>query len=361
MTSELVSSLDGMTAEWLSALLSEAGVLDGGKVDGAELEPVSGGVMTSMVRARLRYSNANNAPSSVLIKYPSEDEGNLGIAQLMGLYELEVRFYKDVAPLLPELTTPTCYYAELDEETGRFALVLEDLSFNTKSGAMMNTVTADECSSVFGELVKFQAPLWNSPALSRFDWLYSPARTLAIFDAIPAGLAPFLERFGNALDPDYVNLFESVLPVADQWARSWQAPKVLQHGEFRSGNILYGAATGAPPVTVIDFQTVRVGPPGIDPAYFMGASMPVEQRRVIEPGLIREYHQRLVSAGVEGFDWDACWKSYCEGAMYGVYLLVGMAGQVESSEQNDQVILGLVQRLAAMALDLESAKVAGLV
>jgi Phosphotransferase enzyme family len=361
MTNELVSSLDGMTAEWLTALLNEAGVLDGGRVENVELEPVSGGVMTSMVRARLNYSSANNAPASVLIKYPSDDEGNLGIAQLMGLYELEVRFYQDIAPLLPELSTPACYYAELDEQTGRFALALEDMSLTTKSGAVMNTVTADECSSVFRELVKFQAPLWNSQALSRFAWLSDPARTLAIFDAIPAGLAPFLERFGNALDPDYVNLFESVLPVADNWARSWSGPKALQHGEFRSGNILYGVATGAPPVTVIDFQTVRVGPPGIDPAYFMGASMPVEQRREIEPGLIREYHQRLVSAGVEGFDWDACWKSYCEGAMYGVYLLVGMAGQVESTEQNDQVILGLVQRLAAMALDLEAAKVAGLV
>lgn len=360
MTNKFVSTLDGITAEWIGSLLRDSGVLGGGTVESIELETVSGGVMTCMVRAKLKCSNTSTAPASVLIKYPSEDEGNLGIAQLMGLYELEVRFYQDIAPLLPALSIPRCYSAQLDEASGRFNLVLEDLSVGTKSGATMNSISADECSAVFRELASFQAPLWNSQALSGFDWLNNIARTHALFDAIPAGLEPCLARYEHVLDPEHVKLFRAVLPLAGQWVRSWRAPSVLQHGEFRSGNILFGTAAGVPPVTVIDFQTVRVGPPGIDPAYFMGASLPTEERRKIERGVLKEYHQRLVAAGVEGFDWDACWKSYCEGAMYGVYLLVGMAAQVEPSEQNDRVVLNLMQRLAAMAIDLDSAKVAGL-
>ena len=76
--------------------------------------------------------------------------------------------------------------------------------------------------------------------------------------------------------------------------------------------------------------------------------------------MVKEYHQRLLSAGVTAYNWDACWKAYCAGAMYGVYLLVGMSGQVEANDRNDQVILDLVNRMAVMALDLESAKAAGL-
>lgn len=360
MKDKLVSTLDGMTAGWFTSILKSNDFLDGSEVERVELEPVGGGVMTNMVRARLFYTKPCSAPASLLVKYPSEDEGNLGIAQLMGLYELEVRFYRDIAALLPALSIPACYCAQLDESGGRFNLVLEDLSESTKSGAMMTSITAAECSAVFKELVNFQAPLWGSRALSKFDWICDPTRTLQIFDAIPAGLDPFLARFEHALNPEHVQLFKLVLPLADKWVRSWSSPEVLQHGEFRSGNILMGTAPGARPVTIIDFQTVRVGPPGIDPAYFMGASMPTEMRREIEVDIIKEYHQGLVAAGVENFDWDACWKSYCEGAMYGVYLLVGMAGQVESSEQNDRVILSLVERLAAMAIDLESPKVAGL-
>lgn len=360
MPKRIITSLDGMTPEWFTSLLSDAGELKGGRVENVELEAFGGGVMTNMVQAKLSYSGASDAPASVLVKYPSDDEGNFGIAQIMGLYELEVRFYQDIAPRLPNMSIPKCYSAELEDNTGRFTLTLEDRSATSKSGSMLSTITKEECSAALNELVNFQAPLWNSLALTEFDWLYNPARTYGVFDAIPAGLAPFLERFGHALSPEHVKLFESVLPLAGKWVRSWRAPTVLQHGEFRAGNVLFGTTADAPPVTVIDFQTVRVGPPGVDLAYFMGGSMPTEDRRKIEPDVIREYHHRLVNAGVEGFDWDACWKSYCEGAMYGVYLLVGMAGQVEPSERNDRVILDLVRQMADMALDLKAPEVAGL-
>ena len=362
MKNESVSTREEMTTEWFASLLVDAGVPSGGSIKAIQLEPVVGGVMTNMVRAKLTYANAraDNAPASLLVKYPSDDEGNLGVARLMGLYELEVRFYQDIASQLPNMRIPKCYYAQLDEQSGRFALVLEDLGGSTKSGAMLNSVTWDECSAVFRELANFQTPLWNSPALPQFNWLNNPQRTHGLFDAFSAGLDPFLKRFGHLLNPEYVKLFESVLPLAGQWARSWQAPTVLQHGEFRSGNILFGTTPNAAPVTVIDFQTVRVGPPGIDPAYFMGGSMPTEDRRKMEHEMVKEYHQRLLSAGVTAYNWDACWKAYCAGAMYGVYLLVGMSGQVEANDRNDQVILDLVNRMAVMALDLESAKAAGL-
>ncbi|PMX27436.1 MULTISPECIES: phosphotransferase [unclassified Pseudomonas] len=360
MPNKIVTSPSGMTIEWFTSLLTEAGVLSGGRVERVELEPFGGGVMTNMVRAKLGYVGTSDAPASILVKYPSDDDGNFGIAQIMGLYELEVLFYQDIAPQLPNMSIPKCYSAQLEEETGRFTLALEDRSANTKPGTMQSTVTLQECSAALKELVNFQAPLWNSQVLAEFDWLHDSSRTLGVFDAIPAGLEPFLERFGHALTPEHVKLFESVLPLAGKWVRSWQAPTVLQHGEFRAGNVLFGITADAPPVTVIDFQTVRVGPPGVDLAYFMGGSMPAEDRRTMEGELIREYHQHLVDAGVQGFDWDACWKSYCEGAMYGVYLLVGMAGQVESTERNDRVILNLVQQMADMALDLDAPKIAGL-
>ena len=360
MPNTIITSLDGMTPEWFTSLLSDAGILSGGRVENVELKTFGGGVMTNMVQAKLSYSGASGAPASVLVKYPSADEGNLGIARIMGLYELEVRFYRDIAPRLPKMSIPKCYTAQFDDDTGRFVLVIEDLSATTKPGTGLDTLTEQECSAVLRELANFQAPLWNSPMLGEIDWLADNRRTLGFFDAIPAGLDPYLKRFGSKLDPAHVKLFESVLPHAGQWARSWKAPNVLQHGEFRAANVLFGVAPTAPDVTVLDFQTVRVGPPGVDPAYFLGASLATEDRRRMEHGLIEQYHRRLVDAGVQGFSWDDCWRSYCEGALYGVFMYVGMAGQVEPSERNDRVILDTSRRLAAMAIDLESDKVAGL-
>ena len=134
---------------------------------------------------------------------------------------------------------------------------------------------------------------------------------------------------------------------------------MVQHGDFRTDNIMFGEAPGAPAVTIIDFQTVRLGPPGLDVAYFVGASLSTEDRRAGDEDLIKGYHEKLLAAGVEDFDFDACWQSYREGALYGVFLFVGLASQVESTARGDQVIAEQIRRYADMAIDLEAPAAAG--
>lgn len=358
MTIKFASTPDEMTPEWFTSLLQNAGLLGSGHVENVSLVPFGGGVMTNMVRASLSYSGTTDAPASMLVKYPSSDEGNLQIAQVTGLYELEVRFYQDIAPKLTDASIPKAYLAQIDEKSGRFNLALEDLSGITQAGEK-SPPSADQCIAVFRELAGFQAAFWNSPVLAEFNWL-APQRTQQYFDAFPAALEPFLNRYATGLSAEQIELFKTVMPNAGKWVRSWQAPTALQHGEFRSANVLFGTSADAPPVTLIDFQTVRVGPPGVDLAYFMACSLPTEERRKIERDVITAYHQELVKAGVKDFDWDACWKSYCEGALYGVIFYGGVAAQVESNEHNDKLLADLIQKLANMALDLDSIKIAGL-
>jgi len=115
--------------------------------------------------------------------------------------------------------------------------------------------------------------------------------------------------------------------------RGWNAPTVVQHGDLRPDNTLLGTAPGTPPVTVIDFQTVRLGPPGIDPANYLASALLTPTRREAERDLIAEYHGNLVAAGVEGWSLDDCWNGYRKGVLYAVFLFVGMAGQVEATER----------------------------
>ena len=150
------------------------------------------------------------------------------------------------------------------------------------------------------------------------------------------------------------------MPKAGEWARSWKAPTVVQHGDFRNENTLLATGNDAPPVTVIDFQTVRLAPPGLDPAHFLCSSLSTETRREAERDLIGGYHQKLVASGVSDFSAEQAWDSYREGALYAVFLFAGMAGSVESTERGDRLIVEQLGRYADMAVDLESAKVAGL-
>jgi Phosphotransferase enzyme family len=355
-----VATIEELTVDWFRQVLAGAGLPAEPDLSEVGLEPVSGGLMARMVRATLSYPRPTSSPDSLLVKFPTDDAGSLGVAHAMSMYELETRFYQDIAPLVPDMGLPGCYLAELSDDAKQFTLVLEDLSSDLRAGDVLRPSTVDECSRALKELAKFQAPLWNSSTVSTLEWVADPARTIGVFDALPAGLQPFLTRFGDQLDAAHVTLFERVIPHAGEWVRNWKAPTVVQHGDFRSDNIMFSTNPRNQRIAVIDFQTVRLGPSGVDPAYYLGSALATEDRRSVERDLIAEYHEQLLTGGVAGFGFDACWNSYREGAMYGVLLFVGMAGQVASTERGDQLIVDQIRRYAAMALDLDAPAAAGL-
>lgn len=357
----IVGGPDDLTASWFTEVLRSAGALAGdASVTAVETEPVGQGVMARSQRARLTYEPSDTGPPSLVVKYATDDQGSLGVAQAMRLYATEVAFYNDVAPSVTA-NIPSCYLAEHDEGSGAFTLLLEDLATTTRPGDAMTLLAPDEVAAVLTELVGLQAPTWNDPNLRQLPWLADDRVTIGMFDQFSQGLSSFVDRFKDKLDDSHVALFERVLPKSGEWARSWGDPTVLQHGDFRTDNLMFGKSDSDPAVTVIDFQTARLGPPGVDAAYLLGASLSIENRRAHDRELIEAYHQQLQDAGVQDFDFDACWQSYREGALYGVFLFVGMAGQVESTERADRMIADQIARFASMALDLESDKAAGLV
>lgn len=353
----IVTNTDELTAAWFTQTLGNqrSTVID------VQIDHMDIGAMCRMVRARLTWDAPGRGPESVIVKFPTADEGTLGLARAMRMYELEVRFYRDLLPLLDDVSVPACHLAVLDDATGAFTLVLEDLSQRSRPGDVLTESTSPECTAVLAELARLQAASWNTPATKAMSWLADPQRTIQVFDSMPAGLEPFLARFGHALEPDQIDLFERVIPQAGKWIRSWRGHTVVQHGDLRTDNILFSLDDAAPRATILDFQTVRLGPPGIDPAYFLGSSLSTRTRQATEHDLLTEYHERLSAAGVTGFDFDACLQGYREGALYAVYLFCGLSSQVAPSERIDRVIADQTRRYADMALDLEAAQLAGLV
>jgi aminoglycoside/choline kinase family phosphotransferase len=358
--SEIVSGPEGLTAEWFTSALRDSGALaPDAAVKEVALDPVGEGVMARSSRATLSYDPEGAGPTSLVAKYATDDPGSLGVARAMRMYELETSFYRDVAPIVTA-HVPQSYFASHDSESGAFTLLLEDLGPFTRPGDVLTLATPDEARAVLTELVGIQAPTWNSPRLLELPWLADPAMTIGMFDHFSQGVGVFVERFGEKVSDEHLAFFERILPKSGQWARSWSPPTVLQHGDFRTDNIMWGKTDADPAVTIIDFQTARLGPPGVDPAYFLGASLSVEDRRASDQELIHEYHAQLLDAGVKDFDFDACWQSYREGALYGVLMFVGTAGSVESTERADRLIVEQITRYASMAIDLQSAEAAGL-
>lgn len=356
---QIVATSDALTAPWMADVL-------GVRVRAVRVETFQGGVFGRMARVSVDYVGEApvGRPTSVIVKYATDDPGSLGLARAMNMYELEVSFYRDVAPLVPDFSVPACHGAAVDPATGMFTLVLEDLSTRTERLEIGPAATTGDrvtaCRDALAELVRFQAPLWNSPRVAKLDWLADGGRTVATFEAMGQGLAPFLARFARSLTSEHIAFFERFLPRAGEWVRGWDAPTVVQHGDFRNDNLLVAAAPGTAPVTVIDFQTVRLGPPGVDVAYLVGSTFSTEERREHERTLIAEYHAGLVAAGVGDFSFEDCWTQFRTGALYGAFLFVGLAAQVESVPEIDAYIALQAGRYADMAIDLDAPAAAGL-
>jgi thiamine kinase-like enzyme len=67
--------------------------------------------------------------------------------------------------------------------------------------------------------------------------------------------------------------------------------------------LFYSDAAG---VTVVDWQTLGVGLPARDLAYFTATSLKPELRCAIENDLVDDYYRELSGYGVSGYDRETC-------------------------------------------------------
>jgi hypothetical protein len=346
-TPPVARTIDELTPDWLTSTLRDAGRLTQGRVVEVDAQPIGTGQMSRVLRLTPTYEDTSEGgPSSLIVKLASEDPGARAAGNAMGFYEAEVRFYRDIAARV-NAATPECHAATIDLVDGTFTLLLAD-RMDLRVGDMVAGGTPDEADLVLAELTKLQAPTWNDPTLSASEWL-SPIRWRAFSETFPSALQPFLDRFGNALTDDEIAVCERIMPQAVSWLDAWAAPIVVQHGDYRLDNMLFDDLS--PSVTVFDWQTARVGPPLVDAGFYLGGCLAIEDRRKHENDLLRDYHQRLSAAGVDGYSWDDCRRDYARYAAYGLLGFVGTFTHVEVTPRGEDLYLTAFRRYAQQVLD----------
>jgi len=133
-----------------------------------------------------------------------------------------------------------------------------------------------------------------------------------------------------------------------------RGPWTVAHGDFRLDNLLFGTRAGAPPVVVVDWQTVTHGPGISDLSYFLGAGLLTEARRRHEADLVRTYHDVLRAAGVTDLGWDECWAQYRRYTFAGLIMAIAASMLVEQTDRGDDMFVTMAQRHGRHAIDLEA-------
>jgi Phosphotransferase enzyme family len=351
----LIDEPDQLTPAWFTDALRAGGVLeDDGAVVAAEVHRFGTGQWGLVVRATLEYTGATgSAPASVIVKIPSSDASSRQLGLAMGAYEAEVRFYREVLPRAA-VRAPRLYWGEIENDSGRFTLVLEDLSTSWEVGNMLAGGTVAQAQAALAQLVKLQAPLWNDSSLGALNWLSSRERVQAFFDVVEPALPKFRERFESRLSPTVMALVERLAPRAKQYpARAWHEPLVVVHSDYRLDNLLFRHNDeGAVEAAVLDWQSVRVGPPLIDASIYLATCLSRELRRAHQDDLLAGYHDGLCRSGVTGFSLADVHESFRQASLYSFLLGIATSISIQQTDRGDAMFTALISLSADLVIDV---------
>ncbi len=336
---------EDLTADWLSANLGT------GRVGGFTVERIGTGQMSECYRVRLTYA-VGDGPASVVLKVAASDPMSRQTGQTMGLYEREVRFYADVAPLLASAgdgPISHCYHASYQSHNGAFALLLDDAALAEVGDELHGAGIAD-ARLALTQLGRLHAPLIGRPVPDDARWLDRRAK---VDQALIGGLfAGFAARYGDAIRPEHRRVCQRLVDGFDAYlADELAADRVhgLVHGDFRLDNMLFGRPGSLRDLTVVDWQTVTWGPAFTDVAYFLGCALTVEDRRAHYEELLHAYHEGL------GPDSPITVDQVRDGvrrqSFFGVMMSIVSSMLVERTERGDRMFLTMLDRHSSHVLD----------
>ncbi len=319
----------------------------------ATVTTIGAGQMGICARYDLQLDRAvADAPTSVVGKFAAEDEQARTFMMASG-YPNEVSFYRDFASQVT-IRVPRCALAAIDDD-GWFTLLLEDLS-PMRPGDQLQGCTVPQVEAAVHELVGLHAPLWDAPVLHehpQFSATSGLADPGVLAGALQAVVPGFVERYGDAFEPDEVDFYERLATSARGWIEARPEPRSLVHSDFRPDNLMFGTdADGRPTVAAVDWQGFGRGCAMSDVSFVIGNSLTADDRRAHEERLVRGYHDALVAAGVTGYPFDECWDEYGRSLLSALMTTIFGAMYGVRSERGDRMFVIMGGRHARQILDL---------
>jgi hypothetical protein len=342
-----------VTPEWLTDVLRQAGALvEGASVRSFETAPIGTGQMADTTRFTLLLDEPGAGPTSVVGKFASADDQSRGTGLALRAYEIEVRFYREVAARI-SARVPSVYLAEVEPETGWFTVLMEDITGGTQ-GDQIAACGPDVAAAVLEEMAGLHAPCWEAPELERLEWLNRQTTDSDEFlVALVSSLLPgFLERYADTLAPEHQQVCRLFVEHLPAYLRLRGGPRTVSHGDFRLDNLLFQPHDPRP--VVVDWQTTAWAGASVDVAYFIGGCLSTEDRRVHEQDLLAQYHDALVRRGVRDYPLDWLRADSRRDTFAGILMAIVASMVVQRTERGDLMFLTCATRHAQHALDADA-------
>ncbi|MFE3543974.1 phosphotransferase family protein [Nocardia sp. NPDC059177] len=332
-----------LTRQWLQSALAADGAAV--MVEEVEVCPIGTGQTAATFRVTARYGdNARTFPSTFIVKLPAGDDGvRAGVT--LG-YLSEVTFYRQVA-VHTKAPIPHCFHSDITPGGTEFALLLADLA-PAIPGDQLAGCDADAAAHAVAALAGLHGPSWCDPAwLDLGVAMPKPGDT-----AGSTGLGEVarmagditLQSLGTRMDPLDRETLATALDLVTSWllAGAGTGRFALLHGDYRLDNLMFDPATGA--VTVVDWQTLGIGLPARDLAYFTATSLAPTLRSACEHDLVDRYHRALLEHGVTGYSSEECWHDYRFGMLQAPLIIALGAAFATPTARGEEIFLVMLER-----------------
>jgi hypothetical protein len=338
----LVDSPEGLTADWLgSALCTEVAALS--------TAPIGTGQTGSSYRLDVTYAEPCDLPATFVAKLPAQERS---VRERVAFgYRAEVAFYETVATTLA-VPLPACYFSAISEDAQRFVLLLSDLH-PAVQGDQIAGCTPDAARAAVVALAGLHGPRWCDPKWTEFDATVMPkpdaASASGFADLARMAADMFLERLGQRMLEQNRETLGAYPDSVARWMMLHPDRFSLLHGDYRLDNLMF-APDGS--VTVVDWQTISVGLPARDLAYFLSTSLSPGERLAHERDLVAAYHAELVRHGVTDYTDDDCWRDYRLGMLQSPLIATLGAAFSATTERGDEMTLVMLERACAAIREL---------
>jgi aminoglycoside/choline kinase family phosphotransferase len=254
------------------------------------------------------------------------------------------------------IPVPQSFYSEISDDGADFVLILADMA-PAVQGDQIAGCSAEEAALAVEALAGLHGPSWCDPEWMALSGIAMPkpgddaaAGGLGEISVMAGGI--LVDKLGADISDEDKETLTTAMSLVTPWLKAEPHRYALMHGDYRLDNMLFDP--GRTRITVVDWQTVGIGLPGRDLAYFTATSLDPDDRSEIEKDLVAQYHRALLGYGITDYDFDTCWRDYRLGVVQAP-LLTGLGfAFAASTERGDEMMLTMLHRGCRAIRELET-------
>jgi hypothetical protein len=336
VTPDIPRGPSDVTPAWLGSAL-------GADIRDVDVTRIGTGQTGATYRVCATYAAATGLPDTFAVKLSAQDDA---VRERVALgYLSEVEFYADVAGQV-QIPVPRCYYSDISESGADFVLVLADMA-PAVQGDQIAGCSPQEAQLAVEALAGLHGPSWCDPTWLALKAVSMPkpgdeaaAKGLGDISLMAADIT--IDKLGARMSVEDRDTLRAAMGLVMPWLLAEPTRYSLMHGDYRLDNMLFDPDRTR--ITIVDWQTVGVGLPARDLAYFTATSLAPDLRAGIERDLVGRYHEALLGLGVANYDAETCWRDYRLGVLQAP-LLSGLGfAFAASTERGDEMMLTMFHR-----------------